>query len=123
MFVHDDFLDMYGRELGRGSLSKSSEELNERLTRMDERMKAQSQALLETHETFLVEFDEMATNRAATSGELNELVDNYVERRTSQRDDLLRLQDELHAALPPDAWADVRGVLNRRSEAIAAGTA
>jgi hypothetical protein len=47
-------------------------------------------------------------------------VDNSEVERQALRSKLLHLQDELHAALPTDAWPDVLDVLNRKSEAITA---
>jgi hypothetical protein len=88
-----------------------------------ELMKSESRALLDTHETFLVQFNESATDRTVTSDDLNKLVDDYLAQRKSQRDNLLHLQDELHAALPPEIWPEVLDVLNRKAQAIVAGTA
>ena len=88
-----------------------------------EQMRADSRALLDIHETFVVKFNSMAADRSATLDDLNSLVDGYHADRKSKRDDLLRLQDDLREALPTDAWPDVQRVLNSKSQAIAGGTA
>ena len=106
------------------ALLKASDEgdLNE-VTSIVERIQAGSRKLLDTHETFLAQFNEGAIDRTVSSDDLNKLVDDYLEQRKEQRDDLLHLQDDLHTALPEDTWPEVREVLNRRTTAVAAGTA
>lgn len=87
-----------------------------------EQMKSESRVLLDTHATFVANFNDTAADRTATQDDLNTLVDGYLTQRKTQRDALLHLQDELHAALPADVWTEVLDVLNRKSQAVAAGT-
>ena len=58
--------------------------------------------------------------RSVTMEALPALVDNFDFDRRTRRSKLLHLQDELHAALPVDAWREVLDVLNRKAETIAA---
>ena len=87
-----------------------------------ERMKTATRALLDTHKTFMKEFNEQAADRNVTPDDLDALLDDYLVSRKTQRDALLHMQDELHAAIPADAWPEIQRVLNRKSQAIAGGT-
>jgi hypothetical protein len=103
-------------------LQRVDHDANDRAVLIAERMKTGSLALLDTHEAFVTGFNHRAADRSVTKQDLDDFVDGYLETRKSQRDELLRLQDELHAALPPYAWPEVVEVLNRRSRAVKAGT-
>ena len=86
------------------------------------RMKVGSYALLETHESFVTQFDSSARNRGVAASDLHAIVDDYLASRKSQRDEILRMQDELHAAIPASAWQEIHEVLTRKVDAVAAGT-
>lgn len=94
---------------------------NDQIATIAKRIRDRSQKLVDTHETFVKTFNDMASNRSVTDKEIQKLGDDYNVDRQIRRNDILHLQDELHAALPPDVWADVLKVLNRKSQAIAAG--
>ena len=50
------------------------------------------------------------------------MIDAYAKRRQWLRNDLLHLQDELHASMTPDDWARVVQVLNQTGKALASYT-
>ena len=101
-------------------LNRASGADTEQLASIAKRIRTQSQALLDTHETFITTFNDKASNRSVTAEQLQKLVSDYEVQRQTLRNDLLHLQDELHAALPPDVWPDVLEVLNRKSQSVAA---
>ena len=88
------------------------------LASIAKRIRAESLKMVDAHETFVKTFNDKASSRLVTGKDLQEQVDDYALHRQSLLNDLLYLQDELHAALPPDAWPDVLEVLNRKSQAI-----
>lgn len=101
-------------------LNQSSESNTEQLAAIARRIRDQSREFLNANQTFITAFNAQASSRSATSEELQQLVDNFDVDRQTMRNNLLRLQDELYAALPADAWSDVLEVLNRKSEALTA---
>ena len=84
-----------------------------------EKISAQSHALLETQRDFTEDFNRKAADRTVHDESLVKLVSVYEADRLTRRDTLLQTQDELHAAVPADAWPDVLEVLNRKSLALA----
>lgn len=84
-----------------------------------EKISAQSHALLETQRDFTEDFNRKAADRTVHDESLVKLVNDYEADRLARRDTLLQTQDELHAAVPADAWPDVLEVLNRKSLALA----
>lgn len=84
-----------------------------------EKISAQSHALLETQRDFTEDFNRKAADRTVHDESLVKLVSVYEADRLARRDTLLQTQDELHAAVPADAWPDVLEVLNRKSLALA----
>jgi len=101
-------------------LNRASGVDTHQLASIAKRIRARSQTLIDTHETFVTAFNDKASNRSVTAEQLQQLVSDYEVQRQTLRNDLLHLQDELHAALPPDVWSDVLEVLNRKSQSIAA---
>jgi len=101
-------------------LNQSSGSNTEQLTSISRRIRDQSREFLNLNRTFITAFNAQASTRSATGEELQKLVDNYEVERQALRSKLLHLQDELHAALPTDAWREVLDVLNRKAETIAA---
>ena len=71
---------------------------------------------------FLVSFDSLLSERDVTEAQLSQTIDTYSNRREWLRNDLLYLQDELHAALTAEEWTDVVEVLNRAGKAVAENT-
>ena len=101
-------------------LNQSGGSNTEQLASIARRIRDQSREFLNVNRTFITAFNAEASNRSATREELQKLVDNYDLERQTLRNKLLHLQDELHAALPADAWPEVLEVLNRKSETITA---
>ncbi len=101
-------------------LNQSGGSKTEQLASIARRIRDQSRGFLSANQAFVTAFNAQASNRSATREELQNLVDNYEFERQALRSKLLHLQDELHAALPADAWREVLEVLNRKAETIAA---
>jgi len=83
------------------------------------RIENQSSELVTEQQEFLHSFDTLMNKRDVTETQLSQIIDAYNDRRRWLRDDLIRLQDDLHAALSPEDWTEVIQVLNRKGEAIA----
>lgn len=88
------------------------------LVAIAEKINAQSRGLLQAHDYFATEFNRQAADRTVSESALSTLVRNYDSNRTALRNQLLHSQDELHAAVPQDSWAEVLDVLNRKSRAV-----
>ena len=101
-------------------LNQSGGSKTEQLASIARRIRDQSREFLYANQTFITKFNVQASSRSVTMEELQELVDNFDFDRRTRRSKLLHLQDELHAALPVDAWREVLDVLNRKAETIAA---
>jgi hypothetical protein len=101
-------------------LNQSSGSNTEQLASISRRIRDQSREFLNANQAFITAFNAQASSRSATTEELQQLVNNYEVERQALRSKLLHLQDELHAALPADAWPEVLEVLNRKAETIAA---
>lgn len=83
------------------------------------RIKIRAQDLVAEHREFVDSFDRLLREYSVTEVQLNQFIKAYARRRKWLRNDLLRLQDELHASLTPDEWAEVVQVLNRTGKAVA----
>ena len=94
----------------------------EKLASIARRIEARAQDLAAKHRVFSDDFDRLLSEYDATEAQLEQLIETYATRRVALRNDLLQLQDELHAALTPDQWAEVVEVLNNTGNAIAAYT-
>lgn len=92
---------------------------NSALIGIAEDIRAISRNLLNTNRDFESDFNQKAADRDVTDKSLTMLVREHAVNRTELRSELLRTQDELHAAVPVDAWPDVLDVLNRKIQAIA----
>ena len=84
-----------------------------------ERIGQNVRALLDKHERFGEEFNARARDRSASDKSLQELVSDYEAGRVVLRSELLRADQELFTALPVEAKADVRELLNRKSRMLA----
>lgn len=102
-------------------LSQIDGEDDRTLVAIAEKISAESHALLETHREFAADFNRKAADRTVPDASLVKMVNDYEADRLAGRDTLLQIQDELHAAVPADAWPDVLEVLNRKSAALAPG--
>ena len=90
-----------------------------RLLAIGKRIDTRANELVDEHVAFIENFNKLAANRDVTAGELTDLVGDYEKRRVWLRNDLLRLQDSMKAALPADEWERVLGIMNRKGEVIA----
>jgi hypothetical protein len=99
-------------------LTQVDSEVDEDIMVIARNIKEQALQLLETHETFAKDFNRLAADRQVTKVTLVELATEYDTRRLAQRSRLLRTQDELHAAVPDDAWDEILAVLNKKGRAV-----
>ena len=86
------------------------------------RIEIRARDLVAEHREFVDSFDHLLREHAVGEAQLNQLIKAYARRREWLRNDLLRLQDELHASMTPDDWAEVVQVLNRTGKAVATHT-
>ena len=90
-----------------------------RLASIAQQIEKHCQELTREHDEFRQEFDTLSRKRDTTSSELNELVEGFATRRTTERNELLRMQDELRAELTETEWIKVVKALNQTLEAYA----
>jgi hypothetical protein len=93
-----------------------------KVTAIAQRIQVRARELADEHRGFTDSFDRQLSTYDATEAQLKKLVDDYNRRRLLKRNDLLHLQDELHAAMTPDDWSGVVRVLNRAGKSLAAYT-
>ena len=86
------------------------------------KIETSARELAAEHKAFIDNFDQLLSNHDTTEVKLKQTVKAYATRRRQQRDGLLHLQDELHAAMTPDEWDRVVQVLNHTGKAIASYT-
>ena len=91
----------------------------QRVTTIAQRIRASARELADEHRTFTGNFDHLLSTYDTTEAKLEQLIVDYGKRRTQMRDDLLRLQDQLHTAMAPEDWAEVVRVLNRAGKSLA----
>ena len=92
------------------------------VTSIAQRIRGRANELAAEHRTFTDSFDRLLSTYDATEAQLEQLIEAYNRQRTLLRNELLHLQDELHAAMTPDQWAEVVRVLNRAGKSIAGYT-
>lgn len=109
-------------ELGRLLDEMADDNQRETLISIAERIETKARELVAEHQTFVGDFDRMLNDRDVTETQLGELINAYTKRRTSLRNNLLQLQDELHASLSPEDWAEVVVVLNQAGKAVSGYT-
>jgi hypothetical protein len=107
-------------------LNKRLDEMNDneqqRVTSIVQRIRARARELAEEHRAFINSFDQLLSKYDTADTELGELTDNYNRNRILKRNDLLHLQDELHAAMTPEDWYDVVRILNQAGKSLAGYT-
>ena len=86
------------------------------------RIEIRARNLAAEHQEFVGSFDRLLSEYETTEAQLHQMIDKYAERRKWLRDDLLYLQDELHASLEPEDWARVVQVLNQTGKAVGSHT-
>ena len=114
-------LDTAINELNR-LLDEMDDVEQRRVTSIVQRIQQRANELASEHRTFTGSFDRLLTAYDTTEAQLAQLTDSYNASRTRKRNDLLHLQDELHAAMTPDDWSEVVRVLNRAGKSLAVYT-
>lgn len=114
-------LDAAVNELDR-LLDEMDDDQQRRLVDIVQRIQARARELAGEHRTFTDSFDRMLTAYDATEAQLERLTADYNRQRRNKRNELLRLQDELHAAVTPEDWSDIVRALNRAGQSLAGYT-
>lgn len=117
-FQRDSEVDAALDEL-ESLLSQIDDADEEELIAAADRIGQKVRALLDKHERFGEEFNTRARDRSVSDESLQELVSDYEAGRVVLRNELLRADQELFAALPVDAKDDVVELLNRKSRMLA----
>lgn len=91
----------------------------DRLIAIAQQIEDRCQALTREHDEFRQQFDALSRQRDTTSTELTALAEGFAARRTVERDELLRVQDELRAELTEAEWIEAVEALNQTQEAYA----
>ena len=86
------------------------------------RIEIRARSLAAEHQEFVDSFDRLLSEYEATEAQLYKMIDKYAKRRKWLRDDLLYLQDELHASLEPEDWTRVVQMLNQTGKAVGSYT-
>jgi chromosome segregation ATPase len=115
-------LDTAMNELDRQLDEITDDEQQLKLSSIAQRIQTAARELAAEHRTFTNSFESQLSSYDATKAQLEQLIEAYNRQRTSLRNELLHLQDELHAAMTPDQWAEVVKVLNRTGKSIAGYT-
>ena len=89
----------------------------DRLVSIAQQIEKRCQALTREHDEFRQQFDALSRQRDTTSSELTELAEGFATRRTVERDELLRMQDELRAELTEAEWIKAVKALNEIQKA------
>ena len=103
-------------------LDEMNDDQQRRLADIAQRIQARARELAGEHRTFTDSFDRMLTAHDTTEAQLERLTADYNRQRRIKRNELLRLQDELHAAVTPDDWSDIVRALNRAGQSLAGYT-
>ena len=106
-------------ELDRQLDEITDDEQQLKLSSIAQKIQTAARELATEHRTFTDSFESQLSSYDATKAQLEQLIEAYNRQRTSLRNELLHLQDELHAAMTPDQWAEVVKVLNRTGKSIA----
>jgi len=91
----------------------------DRLVSIARQIEKHCQELTREHDEYRHQFDALSSKRDTTSSELTELTDGFATRRTAERDELLRIQDELRAELTEQEWTTAVKALDQTREAYA----
>jgi hypothetical protein len=100
----------------------ASNDQQQTLIGIAERIETQARELVAEHQAFIADFNRLLNDRDATETDLGQLINAYADRRTFLRNNLLRLQDQLHTSLSPEEWAEVVKVLNRAGKSVSGYT-
>ena len=88
-----------------------------RLASIGRRIENRCRELTQEHDEFREQFHTLSRNRDTASADLSEVVGGFTARRTQQRNELLRMQDELRNELTEKEWALAVEPLNETQEA------
>lgn len=86
------------------------------------RIEIRARNLAAEHQEFVDSFDRLLSEYETTEAQLHQMIEQYAKRRKWLRDDLLYLQDELHASLEPEDWTKVVEMLNQTGRAVGSYT-
>jgi hypothetical protein len=75
--------------------------------------------LIRAHDRFVTVFNDKASRYSVSEMELEALVLDYDIQRRTLRKEMLEVQDQLLAGIPPQSWSEVLEILNRKSQKIA----
>jgi hypothetical protein len=87
-----------------------------RLISIAERIEKSCRDLTSEHDAFIEQFEAEAQRRDTSASVLDEIVEGFGQRRTVERDQLLRIQDELRAELTEQEWTTAVEALDQTRE-------
>ena len=116
---HETDLDAAMSDLNRKIDEIDDNERLLKLVSITQRIKASTRELATEHRIFTDNFDRLLGTYDATEEQLEQLIETYSRQRALLRNNLLHLQDELHAAMTPDEWAEIVHVLNQAGKSLA----
>lgn len=102
-------------------LQATGDQPDEDLVALSRAIGDQARRLIEAHDDFEREFNELARDRNLPDHELTQLVVAYDTKRRELRNDLLKSQDELLDSVPADVRPEVLEALTRKQYALAPG--
>lgn len=122
VFRSESELDSALEEL-ESLLKAIGSDTDDRLVIIGTKISEQSRSLMNAYSEFESDFNRQAANRDISDDTLAQLVADYDANRLTLRNQLLSSQDELHDAVPKEAWPEVLEVLNRKQRASVPGRA
>ena len=100
----------------------TSDQERARLASIARSLESTARELLDDYAKFQTDFDALAVDRDTPTADLDSMSRQFQARRIAQRDDLLRLQDELRGELTAEEWDAVVETLNRKALSVARST-
>jgi len=100
------------------ALAKAPDDAAPGLIAISHQIQSQARALITSQEGFSTEFDRLSEDPNVSDDTLLRLVATYENERRTKRDNLLDLQDQLHASVSKDLWPDVQEILARKARLI-----
>ena len=112
-------LDKANKDLGKALDQVADNDVQQKeLASIARRIHVKVREMIEDHREFRTDFDTLSAKRGVKSEELLRIGREFQKRRVAWRDAVLRLQDELRAAVTAEEWNEVVAVLNRKAEAV-----
>ncbi|WP_455199987.1 hypothetical protein [Kaarinaea lacus] len=121
-FTRESELDAPLRELRALLEGSTSESKRLVLVSIAERIEIRARDLVAEHREFVSSFDSLLREYEVTETQITQLIEAHARRRKWLRNDLLQLQDELHAAVSQEEWTKLVQVLNQTSKALVSYT-